>query len=186
MPTSFVFLSTLCLYSSMSAERTIFEQAMADYATWSGEGEAPAYPLYTGDVVALVAKVPKFVGEVVVFPSTGYPGQDVGLFDLDTHVRLGVELVAHTIGQKMMRAFGVDKKVIEHDEGFGVPNHPHAVVFAAQRGEGARLYELSRLNPDQVYFELVQEMLALDERTTRLVDEKLGVLTQNAALLDAS
>jgi len=167
----------------MATGNTVFEQAMADYASWDGKGQAPAFPLYNGEAVALVDRFPKFLGQVVIFPRRGFSGDDVSMFDLPTPISQAVDLVTHTIGRHMSKLFeGV--RIIRHDEGYAVPNHPHTVLFPAGRGEGARLYEPSQFHPDEGYFDSMRELLALSERQTSLLDEKLGELLLSSGLHD--
>ena len=164
-------------------ELTVFEQTMQDFDNWSGEGEAPAYPLYSGNVVALVDRYPKFPGQVVIFPRNGLPGQDVGLYDLPVHERLGVDLVADTIARQMHIAFeGV--RIIRHDEGYAIPDHPHTVLLPAARGEGKGLYEPSTFKPSGEYFSDMRTLLELTPQQQEILDSKLARIALEATVFD--
>lgn len=169
----------------MSAqEQTVFQRTMEELHAWDGNGEPSAYPLYNGDsVVALLDKFPRFPGQVVIFPVQASPGSNASMFDLRTHVRLSVDLVAHTMGQRMQQVFW-DKRIIRHDEGYAVPDHPHTILFPAKRSEGRKLYEASAFKPPDGYFSGMQEQLRLSDLQKRTLDSKIAVLALNATLLD--
>lgn len=161
---------------------TIFEKAMTDLATWDGQGEAPAYPLYRGAAVAVVAKFPKFKGQVVIFPQEGNRGEPVSLHDLPLYQSLQVGTVAHVVAQKMQQVFP-EGRIIRHDEGYGVPDHAHAVLFPAKQTEGRRLYD-PPIELADGYFERMQELLTLDEGQIRALDVGLAHLATLAAVGD--
>jgi hypothetical protein len=164
---------------------TVFERSLEALGSWNGEGRAPAYPLHMGKIVIVASLFPKFPGEIVVFPEQGYPGQDVSLFDVPQHTRLQVDVAADTIGRKMQRAFeGV--RIIRHDEGYAVPDHPHAVLLPAERGAGAGLYRPTEFHPDDSYFESIQAMLALTSHEGAALDEKIERLEVDAYVYDAT
>jgi len=163
---------------------TVFQETMERYAAWQGdpEGEAPAYPVYNGArVVGLVDLFPRFFGQLVVFPrDPGGLGEDVSMEDLPIHVQSSVGLVVNTFRRRMRQLFEV--RAIRHEEGYAVPDHPHAVVFPAARGEGVGLYQpsaLGELGPD--YFTGMQAMLTPPVEETRRLDQEIEL---NYTLLD--
>lgn len=157
----------------ISADTTVFERTMQNFADWTGEGEAPAYPVYEGDnYVALVDRYPKFAGQVVVFPSRGNPGQETAPYDLPAPVRLGMDYLTHVV-QGRMKSIYPTGRIIRHEEGFAVPDHPHVVLFPAHRGEGRKLYEPSEISPDEAYFREAQRLLRLETDQKKIVDERL-------------
>ena len=161
-----------------SGELTVFEKTMQNYADWTGEGEAPAYPLYEGlEYVALVDRFPKFDGQVVIFPSHGQPGQETAPYNLPPSLRLGMDYLTHVIQTRMSSRYPKGR-IIRHEEGFAVPDHPHVVLFPAQRGEGKKLYEPSQFEPDKSYYRETQRLLQLESDQKRIVDEKLKRLIE--------
>lgn len=160
------------------AAATIFEQTMQNYAKWSGQGDAPAYPVYeSDDYVALVDRYPKFIGQVVVFPHAGRPGENVAPYDLPTGTRIGLDYLSHVVQSRMSSQFPRGR-IIRHEEGFAVPDHPHVVLFPAERGQGKRLYEPSDFQPDTDYFKYTQRLLKIEEEQKKIVDERLKWLLE--------
>lgn len=160
------------------ADITVFEQTMLNFADWSGEGDAPAYPVYEGeDYVALVDRYPKFVGQVVVFPQEGRPGEDIAPYDLPARTRLGLDYLSHVVQSRMRTRFP-QGRIVRHEEGFAVPDHPHVVLYPAQRGEGRKLYEPSGFEPDTRYFKTTQQLLKIEEDQKKIVDARLKKLLE--------
>jgi diadenosine tetraphosphate (Ap4A) HIT family hydrolase len=157
---------------------TVFEQTMRNYADWSGEGDAPAYPIYeSSDFVALIDRFPKFIGQVVIFPSHGTPGENVAPYDLPPVISLGIDYLSRKVQSRMSKVFP-SSRIIRHEEGFAVPDHPHVVLFPAARGDGKKLYEPSLLKPDDAYFKEAQRQLRLEDEQKKLIDERLKRLAE--------
>ncbi|MDX1766204.1 MAG: hypothetical protein R3313_04605, partial [Candidatus Saccharimonadales bacterium] len=91
-------------------------------------------------VMAIADIAPRLPLQVVVAHRSGYPGRDVGFSDLSTLHKRKLNEVAGAVGEKMAKHITEGQRVITHSEGFGVPDHPHIVLFAAARKEGERLY----------------------------------------------
>lgn len=157
---------------------TVFEQSLQNLADWHGAGDAPAYPIYEGDRhVVLVDRYPKFLGQVVLFPTEGYPGQDLELYELPDDIVTPLDHLTRVIQRRMRAAYPQSGlRMIRHEEGYAVPDHPHTVLFPAERTKGKSLYEPSLLTPDQSYFKEVQRTLMLDQAQKIIVDERLKML----------
>ncbi|HWZ66074.1 MAG TPA: hypothetical protein VNX65_04795 [Patescibacteria group bacterium] len=90
---------------------------------------------------------PKFNLQVVVTPRNGSPGNLVRFSDLPRSTRLKLHMVADEVEEQIAEHCGPDQRVITHVEGFSVGDHPHVVLFRAERREGERLYTGSPLGP---------------------------------------
>lgn len=156
---------------------------MRNLDDWSGEGSAPAYPIYETDdssplqVVALVDRFPKFFGQVVLFPRQGSPGEQVAPYDIAPAESLGLDYLARTVQSRMSEVFK-GRRIIRHEEGFAVPDHPHIVLFPAKRGRGVRLYEPSLFKPDDRYFSAVQRKLRIAGQEKAKIDDRLKRLAK--------
>ena len=94
----------------------------------------------THRVFAAVDAFPRLPYQCVVAPFYGNPGKPAHFNNLDPQLQMKLFLVASAIGQKVLRHCTDQQRAVTHIEGFGITDHPHILVFAAERKQGANLY----------------------------------------------
>ena len=125
-------------------------------------------------IMVVPAIPPKLPFHVVVAPHKGKPGEDVRFSDLPRNTRLMLHEVADTVEAKMSGLITPEQRIITHTEGFGVRDHAHIVLGAAEKGEGINLYtgeSLGALALHQTIEAMTfssQEAAALELRLDRL------------------
>jgi len=90
--------------------------------------------------MAVADRYAKFPYQVVVAPKDGSFGETVRFSDLSRYTRRTLHEVADAVEEKIAAQCGDTQRVITHTEGFGVPDHAHIVLFAAERKQGEALY----------------------------------------------
>ncbi|MDB5185606.1 MAG: hypothetical protein JWL85_129 [Candidatus Saccharibacteria bacterium] len=106
------------------------------------------------EVLAAVDIKPKFPLQVVVALRYGTPGERADFDALPSYMKKRLHTVADFLGQKILANCTEEQRVIRHTEGFGVPDHPHITLFAAERGQGKDLY-----NGEPLGLEVVENTL---------------------------
>ncbi len=91
-------------------------------------------------VMALADPFAKFPMHVVVAPREGMPDEEVYFSDLPRITKRLLHEVSDAVEEKIKQHCQPGQRVITHTEGFGIPDHAHIVLFAAERGEGQSLY----------------------------------------------
>ena len=131
------------------------------------------------EVMALAALYPKLPLQVVVALSEGKVGTDVHFGELPRRMKRILHETADAVEEKMLMLLEEGQRVVAeivppstvstttHTEGFGVPDHAHIVLFAAERNEGERQYNGAALGEDVVR-RTVQLLRFNDEETSQL------------------
>lgn len=116
----------------------------------------------------------KFPLHTVVAPRDGNMDEEVHFSDLPDATRRLLHVLADAVGEKIKQHCKPEQRVITHIEGFGIPDHAHIVLFAAERSEGRQLYEPVAAGPlaiqhtlEVISFNPV-EALALEEQLDRV------------------
>jgi diadenosine tetraphosphate (Ap4A) HIT family hydrolase len=168
---------------------TLFQRVFREYDEWEANdrtGKIPARVAFRHrDVSALVDPFRKLPGTIVVIPKEGTPGREQHLAHLPSTRLMQVALVCQAFGQKIVEQTGL--RSIEHTEGYGVPDHAHTVIFAAERGEGRALYEKVDLpEPEILNTELddTLERLAIVGVEAVLLRRKLDLIDSASPLFD--
>lgn len=91
-------------------------------------------------VMAAVDAKPRLPLQSVIAPQHGTPGKPAHFNLLPTPTKLKMLEVADTLGRKMLQHCAPQQRAMTHIEGFGVADHAHIVMFAAERGQGADSY----------------------------------------------
>ncbi|MGF7228760.1 MAG: hypothetical protein ACQR33_02125 [Candidatus Saccharibacteria bacterium] len=123
---------------SREASQTVFEQI------W-GKPDGHIFKSARFGVMAVADAFAKFPYQVVVAPKDGSAGEAVRFSDLSRHTKRTLHEVADAVEEKIAAQCGDTERVITHTEGFGVPDHAHIVLFAAERKQGEALYTGSPL-----------------------------------------
>jgi hypothetical protein len=131
-----VFISILI--QPRQAPQTVFEQI------WD-KPDGHIFKSAEFGVMAVADAFAKFPYQVVVAPKDGSAGKAVRFSDLSRHTKRTLHEVADAIEEKIAAQCGDTERVITHTEGFGVPDHAHIVLFAAERKQGEALYAGSPL-----------------------------------------
>jgi hypothetical protein len=98
-------------------------------------------------VMAAVDTFPRMPLQSVVATQYGTPGQPAHFNLLPQPVKRKLLEVADAIGAKILSNCTPDQRAITHIEGYGINDHPHIVLFAAERKQGAELYTGTNLGP---------------------------------------
>lgn len=124
------------------------------------------------EVMALADPFPKLSLQTVIAPSEGLKGENVHFNTLPRSARRKLHEVSDAIGEKMATHLGPNERVVTHIEGFGVPDHAHIVMFAAERKEGEALYNGALLGEDVV--RRTVELLRFNEEETAQLNQRLS------------
>ncbi len=123
-------------------------------------GDIPSLPVLRDEdmgVMAVLTNPQETVGQVVVFPS-----RPVATYEDLTFREEEAMLVATSALAKHMRAALGVERVVRHVEGYGVPNHAHAVLLPSyQRGDSDRIHHPGQRLP---FDEFTREYTATQER----------------------
>jgi hypothetical protein len=92
-------------------------------------------------VMAAVDAFPRLPLQAVVAPQFGTKGKPAHFNALPPEMRRKLHEVADTVGGMIMQRCEEGQRAMTHIEGFGVSDHPHIVLFAAEQGQGANLYD---------------------------------------------
>ena len=173
----------------LPANETLFEGIWRKLDEYDAAPEAsdvpPAYVLYRNrrfGVMALADAFPKFPHQVVITPREGCYGQKTSVYDMAPSRRLQLELVAQAIGKKLL-SNAPEQRVIEHVEGYAVPDHPHIVMFSAERNQGVKLY--GKAEPASAdTLEATRCLLQIDGDEAAELDSRLQTVEDITLLLD--
>jgi len=151
-------------------------------------------------IMALIDPFAKFKHHVVIAPAEGAPGTIAYFQELDPSRQSQLRYVSDQVGRLIFNRFGSvtgnrelpDRRVVDHTEGFAVPDHPHIVVFSARRTEGARLYghdpkserALETYNNTPHELDAMQDSLVFDPDYKLAVEQGLDSLRSVAFYLD--
>ena len=120
---------------SESRSESVFEKALR-------EPDAPV--LFRSDwhgVAALVDPFPKMPYQSLAIPFKPFREGERVLGDTSELEALSVAAVALALQRKIQRLCGAGQLALTHTEGYGVPTHPHILVYQSyERGSGAKLY----------------------------------------------
>ncbi len=119
---------------------TAFEKEWADPdAPWLYKNEQ-----YGVGIIA--DKFPKLPDQIVIVPAEGIHDKEfASLADLPHEVFFALAALQRFMIRKMEQYSGIEGvRAIVRIDGFGVPKHPHIVMFPALRGESAAFTEPSR------------------------------------------
>src|SRR5687768_7611405 len=108
------------------AEPTVFERV------WSSPDEH-LFRSERHEIMAAVDTFPKMPLQAVVAPRTGYKGQQAHFNLLPHPVKRKLLEVADAVGSKILQQCSINQRAITHIEGYGVEDHPHIVLFAAEK-----------------------------------------------------
>lgn len=105
--------------------------------------DQPDGPLFKSErhgVMVFADAFPRLPLQVVVATQYGTPGHEVHFSQLPRITRRRMHEVADAVEEKIFAECEPGQRVITHTEGFGVPDHPHIVLFAGERKQGESLY----------------------------------------------
>jgi diadenosine tetraphosphate (Ap4A) HIT family hydrolase len=123
---------------------------MADMTVFERIWNKPDEHLFLSErhgVMAAVDAFPRMPLQSVVAPQFGTKGQASHFNLLPTVTKRKLLEVADAVGQKILQHCTPEQRVITHIEGYGIDDHAHIVLFAAERKQGANLYIGETLGP---------------------------------------
>jgi len=138
---------------------TIFERVAAD------KPDEHLFLSQRHGIMAAIDTYPRMPLQCVVAPTVNDANVEGHFNRLPSGMRQKMHEVADTLGEKVLACCTSGQRPITHIEGFGVADHPHIVVFAAERGQGADLYTGANLGPVAVQHTLEVMRFTLEEAT---------------------
>ncbi|HET8709532.1 MAG TPA: hypothetical protein VFL85_04625, partial [Candidatus Saccharimonadales bacterium] len=113
---------------------TVFEKV------WQQDPDTHLFHSEDHGVMAVADAFPKLPLQLVVAPKHGSDMEQAAFEDLPVFTRLVLHTVADAMQAKIRRYCTLGQMPVRHIEGRGVPNHPHIVLFAGEKGQGKDLY----------------------------------------------
>ncbi len=145
---------------------------------FEGVWESCENPLFKSEehgVMAVADAFPKFPYHTVLFPREG-EDQKVHVHKLARAEAHKLYAVKHAIGAKILEHCDDEQRIVDHTEGFAVPNHAHIVLFAALRGEGKALYDKAILPNSEEIIEQTIRDITLSEHEGAALEDELDVI----------
>jgi diadenosine tetraphosphate (Ap4A) HIT family hydrolase len=175
------FMSEFTTNNSPGNRQTVFEKAWQqdDNGLYLFRSEKHA-------VMALAALYPRLPLQVVVAPNEGEFGTHVHFSQLPRSTKRKLHEVADAMDEKMFTLLQKDQRVVTeivpprtesvttHTEGFGVPDHAHIVLFAAERKEGELQYNGAALGEDAVARTV--KLMRFNQKETAQLNQRLSHL----------
>ena len=98
-------------------------------------------------IMAAVDTFPRLPLQSIVATRVGTKGVPAHFNLLPRPLKRKMFEVADAVGEKILQHCSPAQRAITHIEGYGVSDHPHIVLFAAERKQGTDLYAGESLGP---------------------------------------